>query len=66
MVVTKEETFGPGAPLSRFKTDAAAIKMAGDASTLPLPGRDRPRGRVREGAAYFYSREIGRKVMVWR
>ena len=28
MVITKEETFGPVAPLYRFKTDAEAIKMA--------------------------------------
>ena len=31
MVITKEETFGPVAPLYRFKTDAEAIKMATDA-----------------------------------
>ena len=30
MVITKEETFGPLAPLSRFKTDDEAIKMAND------------------------------------
>jgi succinate-semialdehyde dehydrogenase / glutarate-semialdehyde dehydrogenase len=28
MAITKEETFGPVAPLYRFKTDAEAIKMA--------------------------------------
>ena len=30
MVFTKEETFGPVAPLCRFKTDDEAIKMAND------------------------------------
>jgi succinate-semialdehyde dehydrogenase / glutarate-semialdehyde dehydrogenase len=30
MVITKEETFGPVAPLYRFKTDGEAIKMAND------------------------------------
>jgi succinate-semialdehyde dehydrogenase / glutarate-semialdehyde dehydrogenase len=57
MVITKEETFGPVAPLYRFKTEADAVKMAND--TLP-----RVRGREGRGfAAYFYSRDIGR---IWR
>ena len=30
MVITKEETFGPVAPLYRFKTDDEAISMAND------------------------------------
>jgi succinate-semialdehyde dehydrogenase / glutarate-semialdehyde dehydrogenase len=30
MVITKEETFGPVAPICRFKTDDEAIKMAND------------------------------------
>ncbi len=46
MVITKEETFGPVAPLYRFKSDAEAIKMAND-TEFGL-------------AAYFYSRDIGR------
>jgi succinate-semialdehyde dehydrogenase/glutarate-semialdehyde dehydrogenase len=37
MVITKEETFGPVAPLYRFKTDGEAIKIASDAPTLPSP-----------------------------
>ena len=46
MKVTREETFGPVAPLYRFKTDAEAVKMAND-TEFGL-------------AAYFYSRDIGR------
>jgi succinate-semialdehyde dehydrogenase / glutarate-semialdehyde dehydrogenase len=46
MMVTREETFGPVAPLFRFKTDAEAIKMAND-TEFGL-------------AAYFYTRDIGR------
>ena len=46
MVITKEETFGPVAPLYRFKTDDEAIKMAND-TEFGL-------------AAYFYSCNIGR------
>jgi succinate-semialdehyde dehydrogenase / glutarate-semialdehyde dehydrogenase len=46
MIITKEETFGPVAPLYRFKTDAEAIHMAND-TEFGL-------------AAYFYSRDIGR------
>jgi len=37
MVITKEESFGPVAPLYRFKTEPEAIKMANDAPTLPSP-----------------------------
>jgi succinate-semialdehyde dehydrogenase / glutarate-semialdehyde dehydrogenase len=60
-VITKEETFGPVAPLYRFKNEGEAIKMANDAPTLTLP-----HSREREGrglAAYFYSRDIG---CIWR
>ena len=46
MVITKEETFGPVAPLYRFKGEADAVKMAND-TEFGL-------------AAYFYSRDIGR------
>jgi succinate-semialdehyde dehydrogenase/glutarate-semialdehyde dehydrogenase len=46
MRVTKEETFGPVAPLFRFKDEAEAIRMAND-TEFGL-------------AAYFYSRDLGR------
>lgn len=46
MVVAKEETFGPLAPVFRFEDDAHAIAMAND-TEFGL-------------AAYFYSRDIGR------
>jgi succinate-semialdehyde dehydrogenase/glutarate-semialdehyde dehydrogenase len=46
MLIAREETFGPVAPLFRFKTDAEAIAMAND-TEFGL-------------AAYFYGRDIGR------
>ena len=46
MKVTNEETFGPVAPLFRFKSEAEAVAMANDT----------PFGL----AAYFYSRDVGR------
>src|SRR5262249_28298860 len=46
MAVAREETFGPVAPLFRFKTDEEAVTMAND-TEFGL-------------AAYFYSRDIGR------
>ena len=46
MAVAREETFGPVAPLFRFKTDEEAIAMAND-TEFGL-------------AAYFYGRDIGR------
>ncbi|HEU4850869.1 MAG TPA: NADP-dependent succinate-semialdehyde dehydrogenase [Telluria sp.] len=46
MMVAKEETFGPLAPLFRFRTEADVIAMAND-TEFGL-------------AAYFYSRDIGR------
>jgi succinate-semialdehyde dehydrogenase/glutarate-semialdehyde dehydrogenase len=46
MKVTKEETFGPVAPLVRFKTDEEAIRLAND-TEFGL-------------AAYFYARDLGR------
>jgi succinate-semialdehyde dehydrogenase/glutarate-semialdehyde dehydrogenase len=46
MLVAREETFGPLAPLFRFTTEADAIHMAND-TEFGL-------------ASYFYSRDIGR------
>ena len=46
MKVTYEETFGPVAPLFRFKTDEEGIAMAND-TVFGL-------------AAYFYARDLGR------
>jgi len=46
MLCAREETFGPVAPLYRFKTEADAVKMAND-TEFGL-------------ASYFYSRDIGR------
>ena len=46
MKVAKEETFGPVAPLFRFKDEAEAIRMSND-TEFGL-------------AAYFYGRDIGR------
>jgi len=46
MKIFREETFGPVAPLFRFKTDEEVVKLAND-TEYGL-------------AAYFYSRDIGR------
>ena len=46
MLVAKEETFGPLAPIFRFTTDAEAVRMAND-TEFGL-------------ASYFYSRDINR------
>jgi succinate-semialdehyde dehydrogenase/glutarate-semialdehyde dehydrogenase len=46
MAVAREETFGPVAPLFRFKTEEDAIRMAND-TEFGL-------------ACYFYTRDIGR------
>ncbi len=46
MLVTREETFGPVAPVYRFKSEEEAVKMAND-TEFGL-------------AAYFYARDIGR------
>jgi succinate-semialdehyde dehydrogenase/glutarate-semialdehyde dehydrogenase len=46
MLCAREETFGPVAPVFRFKTDDEAIAMAND-TEFGL-------------AAYFYSRDVGR------
>jgi len=46
MAITREETFGPVAPLFRFETEEEAIRLAND-TEFGL-------------AAYFYARDIGR------
>ena len=46
MLVAKEETFGPMAPVFKFETEEEAIETAND-TEFGL-------------AAYFYSRDIGR------
>jgi succinate-semialdehyde dehydrogenase/glutarate-semialdehyde dehydrogenase len=46
MMIAREETFGPVAPLFRFSTEEEAIRLAND-TEFGL-------------AAYFYSRDIGR------
>src|SRR6201999_1736942 len=46
MAVAREETFGPVAPLFRFKTEEEVIKLAND-TEFGL-------------AAYFYSKDLGR------
>jgi succinate-semialdehyde dehydrogenase / glutarate-semialdehyde dehydrogenase len=46
MLVSREETFGPVAPLIRFRTEDEVIRLAND-SEFGLSG-------------YFYSRDIGR------
>ena len=50
MLIAREETFGPVAPLFRFKTDEDAIALAND-TEFGL-------------AAYFYGRDIGRVFRV--
>ena len=49
-LIFREETFGPVAPLFRFKTEAEGIAMAND-TQFGL-------------AAYFYARDMGRIVRV--
>jgi Aldehyde dehydrogenase family len=51
MVITKEETFGPVAPLYRFKTEADAVKMAND---TPHPDPPPHAGEGREGARRLF------------
>jgi succinate-semialdehyde dehydrogenase / glutarate-semialdehyde dehydrogenase len=50
MAVAREETFGPVAPLFRFKTDEEAVRMA-NATEFGL-------------ACYFYTRDLGRAFRV--
>ena len=52
MLVAREETFGPVAPLFKFKTEAEAIAMAND-TEFGL-------------AAYFYTRDLARSWRVSR
>ena len=52
MKVTKEETFGPVAPLYRFETEEQALEMAND-TEFGL-------------AAYVYSRDIAASGGLWR
>jgi acyl-CoA reductase-like NAD-dependent aldehyde dehydrogenase len=51
MVITMEVTFGPVAPLYRFKSEEDAVKMANDTPALTLP---RSRGEGREGARLLF------------
>lgn len=46
MLITQEETFGPVAPLIKFKTDDEVIKMAND-TTVGLAG-------------YFYANDVAK------
>jgi succinate-semialdehyde dehydrogenase/glutarate-semialdehyde dehydrogenase len=50
MKVSREETFGPVAPLYRFRTDEEVVRLAND-SEFGL-------------AAYFYARDVGRVFKV--
>ena len=50
MLVAREETFGPVAPIFRFDTEAEVIALAND-TEFGL-------------ASYFYSRDIGRILRV--
>jgi succinate-semialdehyde dehydrogenase/glutarate-semialdehyde dehydrogenase len=50
MAVSRDETFGPMAPLYRFSTEAEAVAMAND-TEFGL-------------AAYFYTRDVGRVFRV--
>ena len=50
MLLSREETFGPVAPLFRFKTEAEAIRLAND-TEVGL-------------AAYFYTRDLARSWRV--
>ena len=50
MMIFREETFGPVAPLFRFKTEEEAIRLAND-TEFGL-------------AAYFYTRDVGRLFRV--
>src|SRR5271167_3606637 len=58
MVITKKETFGPVAPLYRFKSEADAVKMANDTEFLPLflQPRYRPHLARRRGARIRHRR----------
>ena len=56
MLITQEETFGPVAPLIKFKTDDEVMKMAND-TTVGLAG-------------YFYANDVAKvlrlqKHLMW-
>jgi len=52
MMMAREETFGPVAPLFRFETEAEAVRMAND-TEFGL-------------ASYFYTRDLARSWRVAR
>jgi acyl-CoA reductase-like NAD-dependent aldehyde dehydrogenase len=60
MVITKEETFGPVAPLYRFKSEDGAVKMANDTefglASYFLQPRHRPHLARRRGARIRHCR----------
>jgi succinate-semialdehyde dehydrogenase/glutarate-semialdehyde dehydrogenase len=73
MVITMEETFGPVAPLYRFKSDAEAIKMANDvefglaAATSAASGASpRPSNTASSASMRASSRQIAGEIGPFR